>query len=230
MKKLNNFKLSGIMRIILMACLFSWTGALANNVRITNVTNTNPGAADPIITFDIAWDNSWRVSSGPSNYDAVWIFVKYQKVPTGSPNCESYQEWHHAKMTNVPGDFSVGAPLEVVFVGDSMGIYVQRPADGIGNVAATTVTIRLNLDVPVSPFDPEMNFKIFGIEMVYVPQGDFELGDGISTNTFNSISITNTTTTLPAATVGGSVNATIPSAFPKGYSAFYLMESKVVFL
>lgn len=227
MKKLNFFELSGVIRIMLMSILFSWTGSMANNVRITNVTNTNPGAADPIISFDIAWDNSWRVSSGPSNYDAVWIFVKYQKVPTGSPNCESYQEWHHAKMTNVPGDFSVGAPLDVVFVGDSMGIYVQRSADGIGNVSSTTVTIRLNLDVPVSPFDPEMNFKIFGVEMVYVPQGDFELGDGISTNSFNSISITNTTTTLPAATVGGSVHSTIPSAFPKGYSAFYMMKYEV---
>ncbi|HCY22900.1 MAG: hypothetical protein A2W93_09565 [Bacteroidetes bacterium GWF2_43_63] len=227
MKKLDNFTTSGFFRMFLLLCLFSWASATANNVRISNVTNTNPGAADPIITFDVAWDNSWRVSTGPSNHDAVWIFVKYQKVPTGSPNCESYQEWHHAKLTNVPGDFSVGAPLEIVFVGDSMGIYVQRSADGIGNVGSTTVTIRLNLDVPVSPFDPEMNFKIFGVEMVNIPQGDFELGDGISTGTFNSISITNTTTTLTAATVGGSVNATIPSAFPKGYSAFYLMKYEV---
>lgn len=215
-------------RLLLSAAfMFLMLATQANNVRITNVTNTNPGAADPILTFDIAWDNSWRVSSGPSNYDAVWIFVKYQKVPTGSPNCESYQEWHHAKMTNVVGDFSAGAPLQVIFVGDSMGIYVQRSADGIGNVATTSVTIRLNLDVPTAPFDPEFNFKVFGVEMVYVPQGDFELGDGISTGTFSSISITNTTTTLAPATVGGSINQTIPSAFPKGYSAFYLMKYEV---
>ncbi|MBN2728155.1 MAG: SUMF1/EgtB/PvdO family nonheme iron enzyme [Bacteroidales bacterium] len=219
---------SGFVRMIVFFVLFATCiGAEANNVHITNVTNTNPGAADPIITFDIAWDNSWRVSTGPNNYDAVWIFVKYQQVPTGSPNCESYQEWHHSKMTNVPGDFSVGAPLEIVYVGDSMGIYVQRSADGVGNVSTTSVTIRLNLDVPVAPFDPEFNFKIFGIEMVYVPQGDFELGDGISTNTFNSISITNTTTTLSSATVGGGIHQTIPSAFPKGYSAFYSMKYEV---
>lgn len=228
MKKLFLSASSGFFRMFMFLFMFAtFFGALANNVRITNVTNTNPGATDPIITFDIAWDNSWRVSTGPSNYDAVWIFVKYQKVPTGSPNCESYQEWHHAKMTNVVGDFSVGAPLQTVFVGDSMGIYVQRSADGIGNISTTTVTIRLNLDVPIAPFDPEYNFKIFGIEMVYVPQGDFELGDGISTNTFNSISITNTTTTLAPATVGGSINQTIPSSFPKGYSAFYSMKYEV---
>lgn len=199
----------------------------ANNLRITNVTNTNPGAVDPIITFDISWDNSWRVSSGPNNHDAIWLFVKYQQVPTGSPNCESYQEWHHAKMTNIIGDFSVGAPLEIGFVNDSMGIYIRRSADGIGNIGTTSVTIRLKRPLPVSPFDPEYNFKVFGIEMVNIPQGDFELGDGISTNTFSSITITNSTTTLAPATVGGGINQTIPADFPKGYSAFYAMKYEV---
>ena len=104
MKNFYLFKLSIVFSIALLTLFLTTSNVFANNVRITNVTNTNPGSANPIITFDIAWDNSWRVSSGPSNYDAVWIFVKYQKVPTGSPNCESYQEWHHAKMTNVPGD------------------------------------------------------------------------------------------------------------------------------
>lgn len=225
MKQIFQSSSSGLFRMMIFSFMFATCiGAQANNVRITNVTNTNPGAADPIITFDIAWDNSWRVSSGPSNYDAVWIFVKYQKVPTGSANCESYQEWHHAKMTNVVGDFSVGAPLQTVFVGDSMGIYVQRSADGIGNVSTTTVSIRLNLDVPSTPFDPELNFKIFGVEMVYVPQANFELGDGLSSYSWNSISITNSTTTLDPTTAGGGLSTTIPAAFPKGYSAFYLMK------
>ena len=199
----------------------------ANNLRITNVTNTNPGSANPILTFDIAWDNSWRVSSGPNNYDAVWLFVKVQQVPTGMPNCESYQEWHHANMTNVTGDFSAGSPLEIVFVNDSMGIYIRRSADGIGNVGTTSITVRLNLPVPVSPYASAYNFKVFGIEMVYVPQGDFELGDGISTNSFNSIAITNSTTTLTTGTLGGGINATIPAEFPKGYSAFHAMKYEV---
>ena len=33
------------------------------------------------------------------------------------------------------------------------------------------------------------NFKVFGIEMVNIPQGAFQLGDGVSSYTYNSISI-----------------------------------------
>jgi formylglycine-generating enzyme required for sulfatase activity len=218
-----------ILKLLVMTVVLSSPGMSlwGNNLRITNVTNTNPGAADPILTFDIAWDNSWRVSSGPSNYDAVWLFVKCQQVPTGMPNCESYQEWHHANMTNVSGDFSAGSPLEIVFVNDSAGIFIRRSADGIGNIGTATISIRLKLPVPVSPYDPEYNFKVFGIEMVYVPQGDFELGDGISTNTFNSITINNSTTTLTPAIVGGSIQQTIPAEFPKGYAAFHAMKYEV---
>jgi formylglycine-generating enzyme required for sulfatase activity len=212
--------------LLVLLCLFGF-GVSANNLRITNVVNTNPGAANPILTFDIAWDNSWRVSTGPSNYDAVWLFVKYQQVPVGAPNCESYQEWHHASMRNVVSDFSVGSPLEVVFTNDSVGIFLRRTADGIGNIGTTPVTIRLALPVPVAPYASAYNFKVMGIEMVNIPQGDFELGDGVSTNTFNSIAINNSTTTLTAAAVGGNINATIPAEYPKGYSSFYSMKYEV---
>lgn len=210
--------------ILCVIILMMYQNSEGNNVRITNVVNTNPGSANPIITFDVAWDNSWRVSAGPNNYDAVWIFIKYQKVPVGSPNCESYLEWDHAKMTNLAGDFSTAAPLTYSFVDDSVGIFLYRSSDDIGNVGPTSVTVRLNLPVPSPPFDPAYNFKVFAIEMVYVPQGNFELGDGISTNTFNSITITNSTTTLAPATIGGGIHQTIPANFPKGYSAFYCMK------
>ena len=218
---------AGKLLILCVISVFIHSNLSANNVRISNVVNNNPGAANPTITFDLAWDNSWRVSNGPSNYDAVWIFVKYQQVPVGAPNCESYLEWDHAFMTNSAGDFSVGAPLTYNFVDDSVGIFLYRSSDGIGDIGPTSVTIKLNLPVPVSPYAPEYNFKVFAIEMVYIPQGDFELGDGVSTNTFNSITINNSTTTLTPAIVGGGIHQVIPADFPKGYSAFYSMKYEV---
>jgi len=226
LKSLATFKK---LTMLLSGCMFmlSVTTTSANNVRISNVVNTNPGSANPILTFDVAWDNSWRVSSGPTNYDAVWVFIKYQKVPVGASNCESYLEWGHAGMTNNAGDFSAGAPLTYQFVDDSIGLFLYRSADGIGNIGTTSVTVRLNLPVPVSPYAAEYNFKVFATEMVYIPQGDFELGDGISTRTFNSIAITNSTTTLDPATVGGGIQQTVPAEFPKGYSAFYTMKYEV---
>ena len=53
------------------------SNALANNVRITNVS-TIPSATFTQVAFDISWDNSWRVSTEPNNYDAVWMFIKYK--------------------------------------------------------------------------------------------------------------------------------------------------------
>jgi len=214
-------------RTIILSVLMlflSFISLNGNNVRIMNVVNTNPGEANPILTFDIAWDNSWRVSTGPSNYDAVWIFVKYQKVPVGAPNCESYLEWHHAKMKNNSSEFSVGSPLTYNFVSDSVGIFLYRATDGIGNIDTTHVTIQVNLPIPTSPYDSIYNFKVFAIEMVYIPQGAFELGDGISSYSFNSIVIDNSTTTLSP---GGRVSGTIPAEFPKGYQAFYCMKYEI---
>lgn len=200
----------------------------SNNVRVLNVVNTNPGQVNPILQFQIAWDNSWRVSTThPYNYDAVWIFVKAQRVPVGSLNCESFYEWRHAKMTNVSAHFSVGAPLTYQFVTDSIGLFVFRSSDGIGNISPTNVQIRLKLPVPTAPFDTLYNFKVFAIEMVYIPQAPFELGDGSSTNTFNSILITSTTGSLTTGTIGGGINSTIPATYPNGFNAFYCMKYEI---
>jgi hypothetical protein len=49
----------------------------ANNLQIsgTAVSGSN-------ISFNISWDNSWNASLAPSNWDAVWVFVKYQDCAT----------------------------------------------------------------------------------------------------------------------------------------------------
>src|SRR5690554_6214737 len=201
--------------------------SFSNNIRITNVVNTNPGTANPILTFDVAWDNSWRVSSGTNNYDAAWVFVKYQKVPVNAPNCESYLEWDHAKMYNEASGFSAGGDLQYKFVDDSIGIFLHRSADGIGNISNTSVQVQVKLPVPTTPYAQEYNFKVFGIEMVYIPQGAFELGDGASTNSFNSIQITNSTTILSTSEVGGNVRSNIPAEYPKGYNAFHTMKYEI---
>ena len=57
----------------------------ANNIQVTNATTTgqdtsagtNNAANYTMVEFDLSWDNSWRTSSGPSNWDAAWVFVKF---------------------------------------------------------------------------------------------------------------------------------------------------------
>ena len=52
----------------------------ANNISVTNVSLTGQNTADnyTFVRFDISWENSWRTSSAPANWDAAWIFVKYR--------------------------------------------------------------------------------------------------------------------------------------------------------
>ena len=44
----------------------------ANNLQIGAPTL----ASTTSLQFTIQWDNSWRLTTGPANWDAVWIFVK----------------------------------------------------------------------------------------------------------------------------------------------------------
>jgi formylglycine-generating enzyme required for sulfatase activity len=201
----------------------------ASNLRIFNLVNTNPGSVNPILQFNLAWDNCWRTSSAPNNYDGVWLFVKYQAVPKGTPSCQSYLEWHHAKMLNTAADFSISGgsiPLTYSFVSDSMGIFIYPAIDTSGNTDTVTVQIRVKLPVPTGLYDNKYNFKVFGIEMVYIPTGAFQLGDGSSTNRFNSITVDNTNynTLWTPAFIGGGVVNNIAPGFPKGYESFWVMK------
>ena len=53
---------------------------MSNNIQVSNVRLTNQNTTDDftMVEFDISWENSWRYSGGPSNWDAAWIFIKYK--------------------------------------------------------------------------------------------------------------------------------------------------------
>ena len=193
-----------ILGVLLFAFSFN---ASANNVQITGTSVSGSN-----ITFNIAWDNSWNASVAPANWDAVWVFVKYQDCNT--------KLWSHVNL-NAAGH-SAGSPLQVDTVTDNKGVFVRRSAVGGGNIAATSITLSMNL--PAGTY----NFKVFGIEMVNIPQGAFQIGDGVSSYTYNSISID-----LNAQTNGltqaqlGTYSTAVPSTFPMGYNAFYAMKYEI---
>ncbi|MGK4567111.1 hypothetical protein [Flavobacterium sp. 3HN19-14] len=160
--------------------------ANANNVQISGTT-----VVGNQITFDITWDNSWFANVAPANYDAVWVFIKYQDCNT--------RLWAHAGLSTSSGDHSTSSPLVVDAVADGKGVFIHRSALGGGTVPVTSVT--LTMTIPAGTY----NFKVFGIEMVNIPQSSFELGDATAASTFNSITVTGTSQTggISAATLGG---------------------------
>jgi formylglycine-generating enzyme required for sulfatase activity len=176
----------------------------ANNLKIMNTTVTGSD-----VTFDVSWDNSWNTDLAPANWDAVWIFIKYQDCAT--------RLWYHAAIATTGN--TAASPLQVDMVSDAKGVFLRRSALGGGNIASTSITLKLN--IPAGTY----NYKVYGIEMVNIPQGNFQIGDGTSVATYNSIDVTSSSQSggLSAATLGGaSVN--IPATFPMGYNSFYTMK------
>ena len=166
MKSKNYFSKIASALFLLFAC-----STFANNVEITGTSVSGSN-----ITFNISWENSWNANVAPANWDAVWVFIKYQDCNT--------RLWAHAGLSTVAGDHTAGSPLQVDTVTDGKGVFIRRSALGGGNISATSITLKMT--IPAGTY----NYKVFGIEMVNVPQGAFAIGDGVSLGTFNSISVT----------------------------------------
>ncbi|UOE39763.1 formylglycine-generating enzyme family protein [Chryseobacterium suipulveris] len=186
------------------------TAMQANNLQISGTSvDTTTGE----VTFNIKWDNSWRTNIAPANHDAVWVFIKYQ-------DCTD-KLWKHANLSVTSADHSAASPLKVDAVTDGKGAFVYRSANGGGNIGNTSVTLKLNI---AGANYANLNFKVFGVEMVNIPQGSFTVGDGASTSAFTQYTVLNENA-LTSSTIGTGNAA--PAAFPKGYKAFYSMKYEI---
>lgn len=182
----------------------------ANNVEITGTSVSGSN-----ITFNISWENSWNASVAPANWDAVWVFVKFQDCNT--------RLWAHTGLSLIAGDHSAASPLQVDPVTDGRGVFIRRSALGGGNIVAASITLKMT-GLGAGPY----NFKVFGIEMVNVPQSNFEIGDGTSASTFNSINVTASSQSggITSAAIGGG-GPSIPATFPVGFNSFYAMKYEI---
>ena len=61
----------------------------ANNIALGTATLTDENVTEGCVyvTFDVTWEHSWRMSSGASNWDAAWLFVKYRVGGVGGNGC-----------------------------------------------------------------------------------------------------------------------------------------------
>lgn len=210
MKSLNYFKKVAIAAIGLFA-----VNTQANNLKITGTSvDTSAGT----VTFNIRWENSWRTNIAPANYDAVWVFLKYQ-------DCAD-KLWKHANLSVTSSDHSTASPLKINAVTDGKGVFVYRSAIGGGNISSTSVTLKMN--VAAANYE-NYNFKVFGVEMVNIPQGSFWIGDttnagfGISPTYNYQVTAENSNITTSSIGTGNSA----PSTFPKGFKSFYSMKYEI---
>lgn len=216
----------------------------ANNIEVTNIVLTDQNVANgtTVIQFDLSWENSWRISVGPANYDAAWVFAKY-RVNGGN--------WRQTTISG-PGSVPAGASVDVV---DNFGAFIYRSADGNGDVFFSG--LQLEWDYAANNVDANavVDVQVFALEMVYVPEGEYRLGTGFGGfgaenevgefqtrgAVFPTFYSAYTVTSEAAITVGsgtgqlnystatvgsrpGDLLGPIPDAFPKGFAAYYCMK------
>ncbi|MEW5895980.1 MAG: SUMF1/EgtB/PvdO family nonheme iron enzyme [Candidatus Omnitrophota bacterium] len=180
------FKCGWLIFLMIFCTILLPQFVFANNLSISNVSleDRDAGADTAVVEFDISWDNSWR---NDINYDAVWVFLKVCVGGTCSPDANV--AWTHGMLAtagdnpvdSAPGD---NADLNIYVPVDLVGAFLYRKASGNGTMAANDV--RLTLDYGASPTSAadtdQIQVKVFGIEMVYIQEGDFYIGDGDGTS------------------------------------------------
>ena len=220
--------------IILLPLLLS-----ANKIAISNPGLTAQVTVDKyvMVRFNLSWDNSWRASSGPSNWDAAWVFVKY-RVSGG--------DWQHATLHSSGHSGGTGTSATVTPAADGTGAFIYRSGDGSGAFAITGAQLRWDYGVNGVADNAVVDIRVFAIEMVYVPQGAFALGSGgtetgafylypTTTNTYLVSSEAEITVGTGAGNLyypnasgySGDQTGPVPAAFPKGYNAFYCMKYEI---
>ncbi len=143
--------------------LVAATQLKANNMLVKNVTTTGNNATNKTIQvqFDMSWDNSWRDGI---NWDAAWVFMKFK---------DASGNWQHV-MLNTTGFANGTGTANTIQVGsDKVGAFVYRSAAGTGTFGATTMQLQWNYGLSGLTNVTGLEVRVFAIEMVYVPQGDF---------------------------------------------------------
>ena len=108
------------------ACMLLSCTAWANNLSISTPLlvdhNTSTGTVD--VRFTISWQNSWRTTSAPANWDAAWVFIKF-RVGTADPT--------RTGVSSTGTTLNVGSTAQL-----RVGMPVLRTA-GTGAIPANTV-------------------------------------------------------------------------------------------
>lgn len=239
--------------------MFVTKNSTASNIQITNVSNTytinapNDSSNFATVSFDITWQNSWNLADG--RYDAAWIFVRYRRGGTSNYQIARLYDSGNSHGSNSNALIQVGlvdeSSIYEVSSNPGVGAFLYRNTNGTGTFSSTGVSIKWNYMVDGIADNELLDVQVYGIEMAFIPSGQFDLGSGGSesgsftayyangasvpytiTDEFVNYPIGTTgatdiwgTSTSGNNTIGG--QGDIPAAFPKGYAGFFAMKYEI---
>ena len=214
--------------------------------RVSNAKTAPRDAKTALVSFDLNWDCSWRYQG---THDALWVFVKVR--PEGSTE---WQPVHlAADQVRNPAGYGQESGTSLEFLvpddkGGPVGMFVRRAEYGYGLACATNVTAVWDFTANKGvEKDVKVEVLVSAVEMVYIPEGAFYLGTGelmpfrfyqYTDGTQNSKPYPVTSEgAIPTGQQDGKLwarleaqpedNGEIPSAYPKGYGAFYCMKTQI---
>jgi len=219
------------MRLIIVLFAFFGTLSLANHLNVELVTPAQPAGS---VRVRVTWQNSWR---NQRNHDAAWVFL----------NCRRPQgPWRPVRLSKA--EFPNGAAAAADLADDQSGVFVYSSRPHRGGV---DWTVDLAVDTTSLPGGPgNLEWQPFGVEMVYIPESPFWLGDtdpkAVSMNAYFRSNADGRPAGRYAVTSEGPIEVgpkdgalwynvaqpeyqgdrkgPIPAEFPKGFQAFYLMK------
>ena len=165
--------------------------------------------------------------------------------------------WQHAWLNNTGHSSGTGTSATIdaglltpgtafhATTNPALGVFIYRSADGTGNFSITGAQLRWNYGANGVADNATVDVKVFAIEMVYVPAGNFYVGSGgtetsafymypTTTNPYQitgegaiTVGTTDGNLYYPSSTYGGDQSGPIPADFPKGYAAFYCQKYEI---
>ena len=246
-KRMNNKIIVGL---FVGTMLLTNSSGYGNGLVISGVVSNQ---AAKTVTFNLSWDNSWRVVTNPFNWDAAWVFVKFRQCGAAPTT-----DWSHGQISTTLGDHTIHANLEpttsngltapgIDAAPNNLGVMLRRSAIGVFPTTAPLSNTLKVTNIPAVVAGVSYDYKVFGIEMVFIPEGSFSIGDdqpnclaaaanaqGRFNNGQSIISEAAVTlnSTFTVAVFTGMVAAThqvvpVPATYPKGFAPFYMMKYEI---
>ncbi|MFN5866269.1 MAG: LamG-like jellyroll fold domain-containing protein, partial [Candidatus Kapaibacterium sp.] len=231
----------------------SSTSNLRAGMPVTVTTGTGAFAAGTVIS-SVTNSTQFVVSASPT-------------TPLSAATIRCVRIWEHAFLNSTGHTAPTGSTVDVGLVSPGsvynsttnpgVGVFMYRSSAGTGSNSFTNAQLRWNYGANGVRDNMAVSIQVFAIEMVYVPQGSFYLGDGSATALAQFSTATSLTTPYQVAresqlTVGGTTagnlrintapggrdgglnedlsdatSRSVPAAYPKGYAAFYCMKHEL---
>ena len=235
---------------VLYLCLFTFISS-ASDLTVTDVETVDLAFPEEKHGFNLTvkWENSWHTDK---NHDAAWIIFKSVGLRYGNKYYDHIPIMPGTARLRWKGDKAMPDPTFDV-ADDGVGLFVYASEKYRGELE---YSIFVELDTAkVSYRDIDRsNTKAYGIEMVYIPEGGFTLGDpseltrqtygfyrsdknGEYNGLFKISSEDQVIDVGPQKnrlyyqssnpTYRGDQSGPIPAEFPKGVDPFYIMKYEI---